>query len=88
MSLFEPLYERSIAHIARLVTKMPGGSVIFAVGASSVRTVVEPVLAEHLRAMANAGAAHLQLVLDPITVESIEVVGEIVRDLSDSSTTK
>jgi probable F420-dependent oxidoreductase len=36
-------------------------------------------LLPHLRAMTDAGAAHLQLVLDPITVESIETVGELVR---------
>jgi alkanesulfonate monooxygenase SsuD/methylene tetrahydromethanopterin reductase-like flavin-dependent oxidoreductase (luciferase family) len=40
-------------------------------------------LAEHLRAMADAGAAHVQLVLDPITVESIEAVGEAVREFQD-----
>jgi alkanesulfonate monooxygenase SsuD/methylene tetrahydromethanopterin reductase-like flavin-dependent oxidoreductase (luciferase family) len=37
-------------------------------------------LAAHLRAMADAGAAHVQLVLDPITVESIELVGKLVRE--------
>ncbi|WP_375487065.1 LLM class flavin-dependent oxidoreductase [uncultured Jatrophihabitans sp.] len=36
-------------------------------------------LAAHLDAMSRAGAAHLQLVLDPITVESVEIVGEVVR---------
>lgn len=35
-------------------------------------------LLPHLHAMADAGAAHVQLVLDPITVGSIEAVGEIV----------
>jgi hypothetical protein len=44
------------------------------------RRVLVSDLAEHLRAMADAGAAHVQLVLDPITVESIEAVGEAVRD--------
>jgi len=38
-------------------------------------------IAEHVRAMAAAGAAHLQLVLDPITEASIEVVGEALRIL-------
>jgi probable F420-dependent oxidoreductase len=33
-------------------------------------------IAEHVRAMAEAGARHVQLVLDPITEQSIEVVGE------------
>jgi alkanesulfonate monooxygenase SsuD/methylene tetrahydromethanopterin reductase-like flavin-dependent oxidoreductase (luciferase family) len=45
-----------------------------------VRPVLVAELAEHLRAMADAGAAHVQLVLDPITVESIEVAGRAVQD--------
>lgn len=32
-------------------------------------------IAEHVQAMTEAGAAHLQLVLDPITTDSIELVG-------------
>jgi alkanesulfonate monooxygenase SsuD/methylene tetrahydromethanopterin reductase-like flavin-dependent oxidoreductase (luciferase family) len=40
-------------------------------------------LGPHLRAMSAAGAAHLQLVLDPITAESIEAVGEVVRQFRD-----
>lgn len=40
-------------------------------------------LVAHLRAMADAGAVHVQLVLDPITVESIEAVGEVVRQFRD-----
>jgi alkanesulfonate monooxygenase SsuD/methylene tetrahydromethanopterin reductase-like flavin-dependent oxidoreductase (luciferase family) len=47
----------------------------------SIRPVPMSELAEHLRAMAEAGAAHLQLVLDPITVDSIHAVGETVREL-------
>lgn len=35
-------------------------------------------IAEHVHAMAEAGASHVQLVLDPITEQSIEVVGEAV----------
>ena len=35
-------------------------------------------LAAHLTAMSDAGAAHVQLVLDPITVESIEAVSEVL----------
>jgi alkanesulfonate monooxygenase SsuD/methylene tetrahydromethanopterin reductase-like flavin-dependent oxidoreductase (luciferase family) len=47
----------------------------------TVRAVPVSGLAEHLRALAGVGASHLQLVLDPITVESIEAVGEVVRGL-------
>jgi alkanesulfonate monooxygenase SsuD/methylene tetrahydromethanopterin reductase-like flavin-dependent oxidoreductase (luciferase family) len=47
----------------------------------------DPVLVSdlplHLRAMTEAGAAHVQLVLDPITVESIETVGELARQYRD-----
>lgn len=35
-------------------------------------------IAEHVHAMAEAGASHVQLVLDPITEQSIQVVGEAV----------
>lgn len=35
-------------------------------------------VAEHVHAMAQAGASHVQMVLDPITEQSIEVVGEAV----------
>jgi alkanesulfonate monooxygenase SsuD/methylene tetrahydromethanopterin reductase-like flavin-dependent oxidoreductase (luciferase family) len=49
----------------------------------SIRPVLVSDLAEHLRAMADAGAAHVQLVLDPITIESIEAVGEPVRQFRD-----
>jgi alkanesulfonate monooxygenase SsuD/methylene tetrahydromethanopterin reductase-like flavin-dependent oxidoreductase (luciferase family) len=49
----------------------------------TVRPVLVPDLAEHLRAMADAGAAHLQLVLDPITVDSIEAVGGALRGFRD-----
>jgi alkanesulfonate monooxygenase SsuD/methylene tetrahydromethanopterin reductase-like flavin-dependent oxidoreductase (luciferase family) len=49
----------------------------------TVRPVLVSDLAAHLRAMADAGAAHLQLVLDPITIESIEAVGERVREFRD-----
>jgi hypothetical protein len=34
-----------------------------------------------VRRLANAGATHLQLVLDPITAESIDVVGEALGGL-------
>jgi alkanesulfonate monooxygenase SsuD/methylene tetrahydromethanopterin reductase-like flavin-dependent oxidoreductase (luciferase family) len=35
-------------------------------------------LAAQLRAFAAAGADHVQLVLDPITIESIEDMGEVL----------
>ena len=56
-------------------------------GDSSYQTAVTPVpgepaaIADHLHAMAAAGAVHVQLVLDPITVGSIATVAEAVAML-------
>jgi alkanesulfonate monooxygenase SsuD/methylene tetrahydromethanopterin reductase-like flavin-dependent oxidoreductase (luciferase family) len=69
---------------AAVFVHLPGGVGQLA-GETNDDPTIRPVpvsdLAEHLRAMADVGASHLQLVLDPIAVESIEAVGEIVRDL-------
>jgi alkanesulfonate monooxygenase SsuD/methylene tetrahydromethanopterin reductase-like flavin-dependent oxidoreductase (luciferase family) len=46
-----------------------------------VATVTPDNLADHARGLAAAGATHLQLVLDPITAESVDLVGEALRDL-------
>jgi hypothetical protein len=56
-------------------------------GDSSYGSAVTPVageaaaIADHLEAMAAAGAVHVQLVLDPITVDSIATVAEAVAML-------
>ena len=53
-------------------------------GDSSYNATVKPVhgdaaaIAEHLRAMGDAGAVHVQLVLDPITVDTIRIAGRAV----------
>jgi alkanesulfonate monooxygenase SsuD/methylene tetrahydromethanopterin reductase-like flavin-dependent oxidoreductase (luciferase family) len=58
-----------------------GGRVM---GDSAYAAAVAPVpgdpaaVAEHLHAMAEAGAVHVQLVLDPITTDTIEQVGRAV----------
>jgi hypothetical protein len=52
---------------------------------ASVTTVTPDDLADHVRGLANSGATHLQLVLDPITAESIDVVSEALADLATSS---
>src|SRR5215218_6622189 len=49
--------------------------------ASQVATVTPDNLADHVRGLASLGATHLQLVLDPITAESIDVVGQVLADL-------
>jgi len=43
---------------------------------ASVTTVTPDDLGDHVQGLANAGATHLQLVLDPITAESIDLVSE------------
>ena len=70
---------------AAVLVQLPGGGtrVTGDVDEHAVAPVVVSDLAEHLRAMAGAGAAHLQLVLDPITVESIEAAGAAVREFRD-----
>jgi alkanesulfonate monooxygenase SsuD/methylene tetrahydromethanopterin reductase-like flavin-dependent oxidoreductase (luciferase family) len=68
---------------AAVLVQLPGGSGRLMGETYNDRTI-RPVpvadLAAHLGAMADAGAVHLQLVLDPITVESIEAVAEQVRE--------
>src|SRR4051812_41937438 len=68
---------------AAVLVQLPGGGGRL-MGETYNDRAVRPVpvsgLAAHLRAMADAGAAHLQLVLDPITVESIDAAGEVVRE--------
>jgi alkanesulfonate monooxygenase SsuD/methylene tetrahydromethanopterin reductase-like flavin-dependent oxidoreductase (luciferase family) len=68
---------------AAVLVQLPGGGGRLMGGdydETSIRPVLVDELADHLRAMSDAGAAHVQLVLDPITVESIEAVGAAVRD--------
>ena len=71
---------------AAVLVQLPGGAGRL-MGETYDDATVRPVplagLAAHLRAMAEAGAAHLQLVLDPITVESIEAAGAAVREFRD-----
>lgn len=71
-----------VAATAAVFVHLPGGVGRLA-GETNEDPTIRPVpvddLADHLHAMAAAGAAHLQLVLDPITVDSIETVGEIIR---------
>jgi alkanesulfonate monooxygenase SsuD/methylene tetrahydromethanopterin reductase-like flavin-dependent oxidoreductase (luciferase family) len=49
-----------------------------------VARVTPDDLADHVRGLASVGATHLQLVLDPITAESIETVAEVLRDVDRS----
>lgn len=74
-----------IAATAAVLVRLPGGT-----GrriAKSDSAPVEPVqgsaadIARHLQALAGAGAAHLQLVLDPITEASIDTLAEVLAVL-------
>ncbi|MFL6169108.1 MAG: LLM class flavin-dependent oxidoreductase [Ornithinibacter sp.] len=48
---------------------------------TDVTTVTPDDLADHVSGLAAAGARHLQLVLDPITGESIDLIGQVLADL-------
>jgi alkanesulfonate monooxygenase SsuD/methylene tetrahydromethanopterin reductase-like flavin-dependent oxidoreductase (luciferase family) len=48
---------------------------------ATVTTVTPDDLGDHVQGLADAGATHLQLVLDPITGEAIDLVGEALADL-------
>jgi len=48
---------------------------------ASVTTVTPDDLGQHIGGMAAAGATHLQLVLDPITAESIDTIETVLADL-------
>jgi alkanesulfonate monooxygenase SsuD/methylene tetrahydromethanopterin reductase-like flavin-dependent oxidoreductase (luciferase family) len=70
------------ATAAVLVTLSAGkGRVMGEAYDASVRMVTPDDLSDHVRRLADAGAAHLQIVLDPITAEAIDTVGEVLADL-------
>jgi probable F420-dependent oxidoreductase len=46
-----------------------------------VGAVTPDGLADHVRGLADAGATHLQLVLDPISAETIDTIGAALADL-------
>lgn len=48
---------------------------------AKVTTVTPAGVGDHVRGLANVGARHLQLVLDPITANSIDTIGEALTDL-------
>jgi len=73
---------RELEATAAVLVRLPGGGGRL-MGETYDDKTVQPVpvdeLAGHLRAMTDAGAAHVQLVLDPITIESIETAGATLR---------
>jgi alkanesulfonate monooxygenase SsuD/methylene tetrahydromethanopterin reductase-like flavin-dependent oxidoreductase (luciferase family) len=69
---------RSVEATAAVLVTLPGGKgrLMGETYDQTVTTITPDDLVEHVRGMAAAGASHLQLVLDPITAESIETVAE------------
>ena len=75
---------RSVEATAAVLVTLPGGEgrLMGDTYDAEVTTVTPDDLGDHVRGLANAGASHLQLVLDPITARSIDVVGEVLADLT------
>ena len=73
-----------VAATAAVLVRFPGGTGRL-MGHYSVdsppRCRLDGDIAAHLAALAEAGAAHVQLVLDPITTATIESVGEALAEL-------
>ena len=74
---------RRVEATAAVLVTLPGGTgrLMGDTYDARVATVTPDDLAEHVRKLAAAGASHLQLVLDPITAESLDVVAEALADL-------
>ena len=74
---------RYVEATAAVLVTLPGGEgrVMGDTYDAKVTTVTPDDLCDHVRGLTDAGATHLQLVLDPITAESIDVVGEALADL-------
>jgi alkanesulfonate monooxygenase SsuD/methylene tetrahydromethanopterin reductase-like flavin-dependent oxidoreductase (luciferase family) len=75
-----------VAATAAVLVRLPGGDGRTMLGEPDAEPVT-PVtgspsdIAGHLAAMAEAGATHVQLVVDPITRESVESLGEVLAVL-------
>jgi alkanesulfonate monooxygenase SsuD/methylene tetrahydromethanopterin reductase-like flavin-dependent oxidoreductase (luciferase family) len=77
-----PTGRRVDATAAVLVTLPGGGGRLTADPRDrNVRTVTPDDLSDHIRGLAEAGAAHLQLVLDPITADTVDRIGSALEDL-------
>ncbi len=74
---------RQVDATAAVLVTLPGGRgrVMGDTYQAKATTVTPEDLPQHVRGMAAAGATHLQLVLDPITAESIETVGAAIAEL-------
>jgi probable F420-dependent oxidoreductase len=74
---------RDVEATAAVLVTLPGGKGRLSGDANDARvtTVTPDRVSDHVQGLADAGATHLQLVLDPITVESIDMIGEVLADL-------
>jgi hypothetical protein len=74
-----------VAATAAVLVRLPGGT--GRLMGDAYNGPIRPVqgspadISGHLKAMAGAGATHLQLVVDPITTGSIEILGEVLATL-------
>ena len=70
------------ASAAVLVTLPAGEGRLMGEAYNAQVTKVTPgELGDHVHMLADAGATHVQLVLDPITAESIDTIGAALNDL-------
>jgi probable F420-dependent oxidoreductase len=74
---------RDVEATAAVLVSLPGGDGRLRgdMPDATVTTVTLDDVGDHVRGLANAGATHLQLVLDPITAETIDTIGEALADL-------
>jgi probable F420-dependent oxidoreductase len=74
---------RSVEATAAVLVTLPGGAgrLMGETYNAQTRTVTPNELADHVRGLADVGATHLQIVLDPITAESIDTIGAVLSDL-------
>ena len=74
---------RFVEATAAVLVTLPGGKGRLMGDSYNAQTrpVTPDDLADHVRGLADVGATHLQLVLDPITAESIDTIGLVLADL-------
>jgi probable F420-dependent oxidoreductase len=74
---------RNVEATAAVLVTLPGGRgrLMGEPNDAPVTTVTPDDLGEHLRGLAAVGVTHVQLVLDPITADSIAVIGALLDDL-------
>src|SRR3954467_7513870 len=74
---------RDVEATAAVLVTLPGGQgrMMGETYDAAVTTVTPDDLGDHVRGLADAGATHLQLVLDPITAEPMTAIGPVLADL-------